>query len=191
MVDHTGRSYAFRHALTRDAVYEDMLPGERAACTPPTARRSPATRTWPATTPRCPPPWPTTGTRPWTCRARCPPRSPRPGTRSSTFAPAEAQRHLERALEIWPRVPDAEERTGLDQAEVARLAGEAAYQAGAIDRSLSLFDQALAGLPAEGDAVRRALVLDRRARAAAGHRPRDLRRSPPWRRRSPCCPPTR
>jgi len=81
-----------------------------------------------------------------------------------TFAPAEAQRHLERALEIWPRVPDAEERTGLDQAEVASLAGEAAYQAGAIDRSLSLFDQALAGLPAEGDAVRRALVLDRRAR---------------------------
>ena len=30
--------------------------------------------------------------------------------------------HLERALEIWPRVPDAEERTGLDQAEVASLA---------------------------------------------------------------------
>jgi len=29
VVDHTGRSYAFRHALTRDAVYEDMLPGER------------------------------------------------------------------------------------------------------------------------------------------------------------------
>jgi predicted ATPase len=31
VVDHTGRSYAFRHALTRDAVYEDMLPGERGA----------------------------------------------------------------------------------------------------------------------------------------------------------------
>jgi tetratricopeptide (TPR) repeat protein len=82
----------------------------------------------------------------------------------TAFAPAEAQRHLERALEIWPRVPDAAERTGADQAEVARLAGEAAYQAGAIDRSQSLFNQALAGLPAEGDAVRRALVLDWRAR---------------------------
>src|ERR1700759_183164 len=76
-----------------------------------------------------------------------------------TFAPAEAQRHLERALEIWPRVPDAEERTGLDQAEVASLAGEAAYQAGAIDRSLSLFDQALAGLPAVGDVDSPALGL--------------------------------
>ena len=55
-------------------------------------------------------------------------------------------------------MPDAEQRTGLDQAEVANLAGEAAYQAGAIDRSMSLFDQALAELPAEGDAVRRALL---------------------------------
>ncbi len=29
VVDPQGHSYAFRHALTRDAVYEDMLPGER------------------------------------------------------------------------------------------------------------------------------------------------------------------
>ena len=29
VVDGTGRGYAFRHALTRDAVYEDLLPGER------------------------------------------------------------------------------------------------------------------------------------------------------------------
>ena len=29
VIDRTGRGYAFRHALTRDAVYEDMLPGER------------------------------------------------------------------------------------------------------------------------------------------------------------------
>ena len=29
VVDPSGHGYAFRHALTRDAVYEDMLPGER------------------------------------------------------------------------------------------------------------------------------------------------------------------
>jgi predicted ATPase len=29
VVDETGLGYAFRHALVRDAVYEDMLPGER------------------------------------------------------------------------------------------------------------------------------------------------------------------
>ena len=82
-----------------------------------------------------------------------------------TYAPAEAQRHLERALEIWPRVPDAEQRTGLDQAGVIRLAADAAYQSGAVDRSVSLFDQALADLPAGGDTVRRALLIERRALA--------------------------
>ena len=29
MIDATGRGYAFRHALTRDAVYQDLLPVER------------------------------------------------------------------------------------------------------------------------------------------------------------------
>ena len=40
-------------------------------------------------------------------------------------------RLLERALEIWPRVPDAEERTGLDRVNVSRLAANAAYRYGA------------------------------------------------------------
>ena len=29
VVDQSGHGYEFRHALTRDAIYEDMLPGER------------------------------------------------------------------------------------------------------------------------------------------------------------------
>jgi len=164
VVDHTGRSYAFRHALTRDAVYEDMLPGERGALHAAYGEaltRDPDLAGDDAAVPAA-------LAHHWYAALDLPRALPASIAAArhalTTFAPAEAQRHLERALEIWPRVPDAEERTGLDQAEVARLAGEAAYQAGAIDRSLSLFDQALAGLPAEGDAVRRALVLDRRAR---------------------------
>ena len=77
----------------------------------------------------------------------------------TTFAPAEARRHLERALEIWPRVPDAEQRTGVDAAEVASLAGQAAYTAGDLDRSVSLFDQALALLPADQVTRAHAVVL--------------------------------
>ena len=80
-----------------------------------------------------------------------------------SYAPAEALLHLERALEIWPRVDDAEERTGLDQAEVSGLAAEAAYRSGAVSRSLSLLGNALAELPAGSGPVRRALLLDRRA----------------------------
>jgi len=169
VVDHTGRSYAFRHALTRDAVYEDMLPGERGglhAAYGEALTRDPGlagTEVDPAGAAV-----PAALAHHWYAALDLPRALPASIAAArhalTSFAPAEAQRHLERALEIWPRVPDAEQRTGLDQAEVATLAGEAAYQAGAIDRSLSLFDQALAELPAEGDAVRRALVLDRRAR---------------------------
>ena len=165
VVDHTGRSYAFRHALTRDAVYEDMLPGERGglhAAYGEALSRDPDLAGDDAAVPAA-------LAHHWYAALDLPRALPASIAAArhavASIAPAEAQRHLERALEIWPRVPDAEQRTGVDQAEVARLAGEAAYQAGAIDRSLSLFDQALAGLPAEGDAVRRALVLDHRARA--------------------------
>ena len=168
VVDHSGRSYAFRHALTRDAVYEDMLPGERgglhaaygeALTRDPGLAGTEVVQAGAAV--------PAALAHHWYAALDLPRALPASIAAArhalTSFAPAEAQRHLERALEIWPRVPDAEQRTGLDQAEVATLAGEAAYQAGALDRSLSLLDQALAGLPAEGDAVRRALVLDRRA----------------------------
>jgi DNA-binding CsgD family transcriptional regulator len=165
VVDHTGRSYAFRHALTRDAVYEDMLPGERGglhAAYGEALTRDPGLAGDDAAAPAA-------LAHHWYAALDLPRALPASVAAArhalTSFAPAEAQRHLERALEIWPRVPDAEQRTGLDQAEVAVLAGQAAYEAGAVDRSLPLFDQALAGLPAEGDAVRRALVLDRRARA--------------------------
>jgi DNA-binding CsgD family transcriptional regulator len=163
VVDHTGRGYAFRHALTRDAVYEDMLPGERGglhAAYGEALTRDPGLAGDDAAVPAA-------LAHHWYAALDLPRALPASIAAArhalASFAPAEAQRHLERALEIWPRVADAGQRTGLDQAEVAVLAGEAAYAAGAIDRSLSLYDQALAELPAEGDTVRRALLLDHRA----------------------------
>ena len=83
LVDPSGHGYAFRHALTRDAVYEDMLPGERCACMPPMAPRWPGTARWPTTRPRCRPRWRTTGMPRWTCRGHCPPRSMPPAARWS------------------------------------------------------------------------------------------------------------
>src|SRR5262249_48533440 len=80
-------------------------------------------------------------------------------------APAEARRHLERALEIWPRVPDAPELTGRDQAGLPGLAADAASLAGDAGRSISLLGQALAELPAGADPVRRARLMERRARS--------------------------
>ena len=167
VVDPSGHGYAFRHALTRDAVYEDMLPGERVrlhAAYASALDRDPALgggevdasalayhwyaaldlpRALPATT---------------AAAARA----------AATGAPAEALRLLERALEIWPRVADAMERTGMDRVDVSRLAASAAYQYGALDRARSLLADALAELAQSAgeddrDRVRRALLLERYA----------------------------
>ena len=167
VVDPSGQGYAFRHALTRDAVYEDMLPGERVrlhAAYAAALDRDPGLgggdvdasalayhwyaaldlpRALPATT---------------VAAARA----------AAAGAPAEALRLLERALEIWPRVADATERTGMDRVDVSRLAASAAYQYGALDRARSLLADALAELGQTagedtGSQVRRALLLERYA----------------------------
>ena len=164
-----GQGYAFRHALTRDAVYEDMLPGERVrlhAAYGEALERDPglaageagqAGQAGPATA----------LAYHWYAALDLPRALPASIDAArhamDSYAPAEALRHLERALEIWPRVADATQRTGLDRVEVSRRAGEAAYQSGALDRARSLLADAMAELPADADPVRRALLLERYA----------------------------
>jgi len=165
VVDAAGRGYAFRHALARDAVYEDMLPGERVrlhAAYGAALEGDPGLMDDGAAVPAA-------LAHHWYAALDLPPAlsaSVMAAQQAMTsYGPAEALRHLERALQIWPRVPGAEQRTGLDRAEVTRLAADAAYWAGAVGRAVSLLDQALAELPGDKDAVRRALLLDRRAHA--------------------------
>src|SRR5262249_35160031 len=79
------------------------------------------------------------------------------------YAPAEALRHLDLALAIWPQVPDAEQRTGIDVVEALRRAAAGAYAAGELDRSLELFDEALAELGADADPERLAPLSDARS----------------------------
>jgi DNA-binding CsgD family transcriptional regulator len=171
LVDPGGHGYAFRHALTRDAVYEDMLPGERVrlhAAYGAALARDPGLAGDEAALPAA-------LARHWYAALDLPRALPAAIDAASramaSYAPAEALRHLERALEIWPRVDDAEQRTGLDQVEVTRLAAEAAYRSGAVDRSESLLADALAELPAGSDPIRRALLLERYSQAQrdSGH----------------------
>jgi DNA-binding CsgD family transcriptional regulator/tetratricopeptide (TPR) repeat protein len=160
VVGPDGHGYAFRHALTRDAVYEDMLPGERVRLhaaygealerDPSLAAEVPAALAYH-----------------WYAALDLPralPAAIDAGARAmDSYAAAEALRHLERALEIWPRVTDARQRTGLDLVDVSRRAAEAAYQSGALDRAQSLFADAMAELPGDADPVRRAMLLERYA----------------------------
>ena len=130
-------------------------------CTPRTARRSRPTRRWPAATAASRRRWRTTGTRaPTTCRARWPRPSRRRRPRRA-YAPAEALRHLERALELWPQVPDAaralRHRPGR-RAAARRRDGAYARRAGAV---AWLLHEALAELSDE----RRAAFLGQRSKA--------------------------
>jgi DNA-binding CsgD family transcriptional regulator/tetratricopeptide (TPR) repeat protein len=158
-----GRGYTFRHALTRDAVYEDVLPGERVRLH--AAYAEALTRE-----PRL------AGAEGelaaalayhWYAALDLPQALPAAIEAArhamTSYAPAEALRHLERALELWPRVSDAEQRTGLDLTEVSRLAAEAAYRSGTLNRAGSLLADALAQLPAAASPVRRALLLEQHA----------------------------
>jgi DNA-binding CsgD family transcriptional regulator/tetratricopeptide (TPR) repeat protein len=82
---------------------------------------------------------------------------------ATAYAPAEALRHLERALELWPGVSDAAERCGIDVAEVLGMAAGAAYAAGNLEQSLALYDEALSELDEVSEGERAALLLAGRA----------------------------
>jgi DNA-binding CsgD family transcriptional regulator/tetratricopeptide (TPR) repeat protein len=143
VVDDSGHGYAFRHALTRDALYDDMLPGERVRLHAAygTALSTDSTLLGEDGNVAA------TLAHHWYAALDLPralSASVQAGRRAAAaFAPAEALRHLERALQIWARVPDAVERTGVDWIALNILAADAAFGAGDPNRGLSMLDQVL------------------------------------------------
>ena len=107
------RPYAFRHALLREVAYDDLLPGRaRRRCTAPSPRALERRAERRGPTPSSPSAIahhhargrrPERGAR---ARASAPPTRPRPS--APTARPPAL---LERALELWERVPDAARRT--------------------------------------------------------------------------------
>jgi DNA-binding CsgD family transcriptional regulator/tetratricopeptide (TPR) repeat protein len=156
VVDDTLPGYAFRHALTRDAVYHDLLPGERVQLHSSYGEALAAD--------------PSLGGRGvsamlahhWYAALDLPRAlhaAVAAGREAVTHAPADALEHFERALEVWPRVVEAEELAGNDHVGVLDEAATAAYNAGRTDRGLQLLDRALAELPADAPRTRRATLL--------------------------------
>ncbi|WP_168215257.1 helix-turn-helix transcriptional regulator [Micromonospora sp. MH33] len=163
VVDHSGRGYAFRHELTRDAVYEDMLPGERVRLHAAygAALESDPTLLGDDTGVAA------TLAHHWYAALDLPralSASVQAGRQAAAgYASAEALHHLERALQLWTRVSDAAERAGVDWVGLNVLAAEAAWAAGEINRGLSIVDQVLADPESVTDPVRQAHVVERRA----------------------------
>lgn len=160
-----GDTYAFRHALVREAVAADVLPGERtklhtALAEALTADPSLGDGAAGAGSAELAYHW-------WQAR-----RLPEALTTSieaglaaeRVYAFAEAHRHFENALEIWDEVSDGDSRASIDRAEVIGRAAENANLIGEFGRAVALARSAIEVIDRAGDPVRSALQHERLGR---------------------------
>jgi DNA-binding CsgD family transcriptional regulator/tetratricopeptide (TPR) repeat protein len=145
LADAAEGSYGFRHALVKEAVYAELLPGERtrlharfaAALAAGDGDGGPehaAELAWH-----------------WYAAHdldRALPAAVAAGRAAErAYAFAEAQRHFERALELWERCAPSEQQEagmGMGRVELLARAAEAAANTGAADRAVALVREALA-----------------------------------------------
>jgi ATP/maltotriose-dependent transcriptional regulator MalT len=162
VVDGSGRGYGFRHALARAAVHDDLLPGERAQLHRSYAeaieRSADLAGDLDASSMLA---------HHWLAAHDLPralPASVRAGrAAAAASAPSAAQRHFELALELWHQVPDADERAGIDHAQLLEAAADAARRAGGVDRAVALVGEALDELGEQGPLEQRVILLVQRA----------------------------
>ncbi|MGY6499890.1 MAG: helix-turn-helix transcriptional regulator [Acidimicrobiales bacterium] len=149
--------YHFRHALLQEAVYEELLPGERVAL-----HRRIAAHLVPDGDAPTDPEVAGTVAHHW-LRARCLPEALTASVDAglaadAVGAPADALAHYERALEVWDSVPDAAERSRLSWFEILEHAEPAATLAGRVDRALDLARAMVAAADPETDPRRAAVA---------------------------------
>ncbi|RBY83507.1 helix-turn-helix transcriptional regulator [Blastococcus sp. TF02A-30] len=150
VVSDDGR-YRFRHALLREAVLADLLPGEA-------VRLHAAIAGYLAAHPGAG----TAAERAHHARGS----NDLPGAFSASLeaaveacrvgAPAEQLQHLEAALSLWSAVPDAAARAGRDQAALLFETATVARTVGELHRAVALQRAALEQLGPDGDPVLRA-----------------------------------
>ncbi|MGW4642322.1 helix-turn-helix transcriptional regulator [Sphaerisporangium sp. NPDC004334] len=156
-----GEGYAFRHALIREAVHDELLPGERARVH---TRFAKALEHDPTLLP---------GTRGaielayhWysahdaPCALNAAWRAAAAARKSAAFD--EQLRMLTRVIELWDSVPDAAERVGRDFIDVLRQTTTVAHLAGEFERSISLAKAALREIDPAADPLRAAKLLRQR-----------------------------
>ncbi len=151
-------AYAFRHALLREAVYGDLLPGERTRLH---ARVADALADDTSQ-----------GAAAELAHHRMESHD-LPGALQASWraareadeleAPAEVLLHAERALKLWHAVPGAEALSGVDELTVTRFAAWAASATGEPDRALAHSRSAVELADAIGDPLQAADVRRRYA----------------------------
>jgi DNA-binding CsgD family transcriptional regulator len=158
--------YAFRHALVQEAVYDDVLPGERRALH----------RGYAEALDRRPTPVGATGAAQlvelahhWEA-ARDDQRAAAAAVRAGdaafdACAFDAAQRQYEAALMLWDSVPDPVATLGVDRVELLERAARSAEVAGEFHRMADLLRKAVSIQDADADPVRGALLRAQLGRA--------------------------
>jgi DNA-binding CsgD family transcriptional regulator/tetratricopeptide (TPR) repeat protein len=155
--------YDVRHALLREVIDGDLLPGERARLHTALANTvvdlpGSGELDWSGSAAEVAVHWDRASNLPnaleWSVRAGV--------EADGIYAYAEAFHHYRRALDLWDRVTDAETRTGMDHVEVLQRAARAANASGDVSRALALIELALAEVDPTVDPVLAGLLHERR-----------------------------
>ena len=161
VVDAAAGSYAFRHALLAEAVYSTLLPGElgRLHTALATAIEADPELAFRSAAAELAVHWGVAKDRPRALSASL--EAAREA--EAVAGVAEARRHVERVLQLWPQVEDAEKRTGLERTAVTQWAAELSHLLGDPERAVVLQEQAL-GEETGDDPVQQAMLLERLGR---------------------------
>ena len=159
VAEAASESYRFRHALLQEALYSDLLPSERVRLHAIFAQLLEDSRGAGASAAELA----------YHCLAS---HDLTGGLVASVQAAAEAQvvhapgerlRHLEQALSLWERVPEAGRLAGVDRIDLVLGAAAAANDAGEVDRAVGLARQAIDEVDEHLDPLRTARAHERLA----------------------------
>src|SRR5580692_8255391 len=154
--------YVFRHALLREAVYADLLPGERTRlhATMSSLLSEPQRLTVPGTAAELAQHCLASHDIPGAFAA-----SVRAGQEAERLgAPAEAHRHFDQALALWERVVEPEKTAGMARGKLGLLSADNAADSGDIERAVHLLRrlrQALAALADTGESPQEVSLASR------------------------------
>jgi len=168
-----GDGFAFRHGLIREAILDDLLPGDHTrlhtrfaealeadpGLVAPGRAAIEQAHHWYAAHDTV---WALVSS--WHAAAQA----------GRALAHAEQLTLLGRVLELWDKVPDAGQRIGASQLSVLELASRVARTAGESERAAAFASAALAEVDPAAEPARAALLLEVRG-LLKGHDPADLR----------------
>jgi DNA-binding CsgD family transcriptional regulator/tetratricopeptide (TPR) repeat protein len=157
-----GDAYGFRHVLLQQAVYGELLPGERVRLHAAVARalsQDPHVGALRQTSTELAHHWYVAGDYPQALIASI--AAARAAVEVYGFT--EAHQQYDRALGLWEQVPDAPEQAGLALAELRLEAAEAAGWSGIPDRAATLIQEALVDIGSQVEPTRAGVLRARLA----------------------------